>query len=481
MVYSRNTLIRSTIWKLFERFSSQVVSFIVSIILSRILMPEEYGVIAILLIFIYLANVIIDGGLNTALIQKKNTDNIDFSTILYVSLILATILYLILFFLSPIIANFYENSRLVLLLRVLSINLFFNSFNAVQRAYVSKNMMFSKLFYSSFGAVILSGVCGIILAYKGCGAWSLVGQQLVSQIVTCLIMWYTIKWRPIAVFSFERFKGLFNYGWKIFVTNFVIAIYENIRGLIIGKMYSPISLAYFERGKSLPSLFMDNINVSIRTVLFPALSSEQDNKLRIKQMMRRSMNLNCYITFPLLIGLFVVADSFVAVLLTEKWMSAVPFIRIFCIALMLLPLQNSNIEAIKALGYSGIILKLELIKKILEAVILVISFTINVYAVAWGIVVYNVICIFINLYPNRKLLNCNIFEQFIDILPIFITSVLMGGVTWSVYWYGLSDLSTLIIQVCIGFTSYILFSKLFKIDSFIYLLDIFKEFRRNKI
>lgn len=479
MSYSRKVLIGSTIWKLLERFSSQIVSFVVSIVLARILVPEDYGIITILLIFIHLANVIVDGGLNTALIQKKDADNVDFSSILYVSMVIATILYFVLFFTSPLVAKFYGNEKLVPLLRVLSISLFFNSFNAIQRAYVSKHMLFRKLFYSSLGAVVLSGVCGIVLANKGYGAWALVWQQLVSNIATSSIMWLTIKWRPEKVFSLASFKGLFNYGWKIFCTNIIIALYDNIRSLIIGKVYSPASLAYFDRGKSLPALFMDNINTSIRTVLFPALSSEQDDRTRVKQMMRRSMKLNCYVTFPLLVGLFVVAESLVLVLLTDKWLDAVPFIRIFCIAYLLMPVQQSNIEVIKALGYSGVTLKLEIIKKIIEGTILIISFFINVYAVAWGVVIYNAICLFVNLYPNRKFLNYKVTEQLLDITPTFIVALLMGVCSWLIYWFDFNNIITLVIQVLVGCFSYILFSILFKLDSFLYLLETFNWAKRG--
>ena len=458
-----------------ERFSAQIVSFIIGIVLARILMPDAYGVIAILMIFVNFANVIVDGGLNTALIQKKNADNIDFSTIFYVSMMLATVLYAILFFLSPIISNLYDNEKLTLLLRVLSLILFLNSFNAIQRAYVAKHMLFRQLFYSSFGAVVLSGFCGIFMAYNGFGEWALVAQQLVSQLATSILMWITIKWRPEKIFSLERFIGLFDYGWKIFLTNIVIALYENIRGIFIGKLYSPSFLAYFERGKSMPALFMENINSSIKTVLFPALSSEQDNRARVKQMMRRSMKLNCYVTFPLLVGLFVVADSLVIVLLTDKWLDAVPFIRIFCLAYMLMPIQISNIEAIKALGYSNVILKLEVIKKIIEAVILVVSFTISVYAVAWGVVLYNAVCLFINLLPNSKLLQYGVLEQLGDVALILLASIFMGLITWLVYCLNLSSILTLLLQVIFGIVAYVVISKILKIDSYKYIMETLKS------
>ena len=293
-------------------------------------------------------------------------------------------------------------------------------------------------------------------------------------------MWFTIKWRPERLFSYERFKQLFDYGWKIFATNLVIVLYGNIRGLIIGKMYSPVSLAYFERGKSLPALFMENINSSIQAVLLPAFSEQQDNKQRVKQMMKRSMKLNCFVTFPLLVGLFVTAEPLVKVLLTEKWMHAVPFIRVFCIAYIFQPMQIANLEAIKALGYSNTTLKLEIIKKSIEAVILIASFMINIYAVAWGIVVYNAISLLINLSPNTKLLNYEYLEQIKDIFPLVIVSLLMGILTWSIHLIQLNIYITLALQIIVGIMSYLFFSKMFKIDSIEYITDIVKNIKINR-
>lgn len=475
MAFSRKTLISSTIWKLLERFSSQAVSLIVSIVLARLLMPSEYGIVAIIMVFINLANVIIDGGLNTALVQKKDADNIDFSTIFYFCIGLALVIYLLLFISAPFIADFYNNDLLTPVLRVLSINLFINSLNSIQRAYVSKNMLFRKLFVCSFSSVVVSGVVGILMAYMGYGVWALVAQYLFSSITTATIMWFTVKWRPILIFSRERFYGLFDYGWKIFLTNLIIAIYEDIRSLVIGKMYTPASLAFFDRGKQFPNLFMSNINTSLQTVLLPAFADIQDDRTRVKQIMRRSMKLTNFFILPLLVGLMAAAKPFIICLLTEKWIGAVPFLRIFCVAFMMMPIQSSNMCAIKALGYSGTTLKLEIIKKVIEAIILVVSFTIGIYAVAWGIVIYNFICIFINLYPNQKYLNYSIMEQIRDIIPILIPCLCMGAIVYSISFLGLSYLLTLVLQMIIGIIVYILLCVILKLETFNYVLTMVKQ------
>lgn len=475
MAIQSKTIISSMLWKLMERFSTQIVSFVISIILARILSPNEYGIIAIIFIFINFANVIIDGGLNTALIQKKDADQTDFSTIFWFCLFLSVVLYTILFFFAPLIAGFYDNDVLVPVLRVLSLVLFANSFNSIQRAYVSRHMLFKKLFWVNGVSILISGTIGIVMAYQGYGVWALVGQSLSSPIVCCIMMWLTIKWRPTVEFSKQRFKGLFDYGWKIFITNFIVAVYADVRGLVIGKVYQPSALAFFDRGKSLPNLLMENITSSINTVLLPAFANEQDDRARVKQMIRRSVQVSYLFVLPLLVGFFFAAKNIILVLLTEKWLGAVPFVQIFCIAFILMPIQNVNMTAIKSLGYSSITLKLEIVKKILEAIILVISFMIDVYAVAWGIVLYNFICIFINLAPSKKLVNYGWKEQLKDVLPTLMVSLIMGGAVYLCSFLSYNNLIVLVLQIIVGLIVYYLISKLMHLEGLEYLTMYLKQ------
>ena len=468
------------IWKLLERFSSQLVSFVISIILARILMPTDYGIIAIILVFINIANVIIDGGFNTALIQKKDADQTDFSTIFWFCLLMAAVIYLFLYFGAPLVASFYKKDVLIPVLRVLGLNIFFFSFNSIQRAYVSRRMLFQKLFYVNAIAIILSGAIGIAMAYGGYGVWALVGQTLTGSFFCCLFLSFFIQWHPTFVFSKERFTGLFDYGWKIFLTNFIISFYDNIRSLVIGRLYQPAALAFFDRGKSLPSLLMTNVTTSIDSVLLPTLSEEQDNTLRVKQMIRRSIGVSYLFVAPLLVGFIVVAKELVLVLLTEKWLPAVPFVQIFCIAFLLMPIQNINTTGIKSLGYSNIILKLEIIKKIIEAVILVVSFMINVYAIAWGVVLYNAICIAINLSPSKKLVNYGVCEQIRDVLPTLMAALFMGTVVYACGFLPFSNIALLFAQVVAGAAIYCLTCMLLKLDSFVYILGYIKDVLNRK-
>ena len=474
MEINRNIVIKSLFWKFFERLGSQLVSVVVSIILARLLLPEQYGAIALIMIFINVCNVIIDGGLNTALIQKKNADNIDFSTILYSSILISSILYAILFLLAPYIAEFYHLPILQNVIRVLGINLFFYAINSIQRAFVSKYMLFNKLFYSSFISVVISGLIGILLAYENFGIWALVAQNLSCTIITCVVMWFTIKWRPILQFSFERFYKLFSYGWKILMANLIPVIFVEIRKLFIGKLYTPSNLAYYEKGEQFPSLIMNNIFTSIQTILLPTLSECQDDRVRVKAIMRRSTKMSCFIIYPLMVGLIVTAEPLINILLGDKWQEVIPYMQIMCVANFFRPITISNWEAIKALGYSGITLKLEVVKKVVDIVILLISINLGVKAIAWGMVVFNFLCIFINLSPNVKLLNYKIHEQIFDAVPTLMIAVIMGVIIFLLRYTDLGNLSLLCSQILVGVTSYMFLCHMFKEESYTYLLSLVK-------
>lgn len=475
MSYSRGSIIKSFLWKLFERSSTQLIQFVVTIVLARLLLPSEYGTIALIAIFIQLCDVIVDGGLNTALIQKKNADNVDFSTIFFFSLGLSGLMYGILFWGAYSIALFYRQPNLVPIIRVLGLSLPFSAFNSIQRAYVSRNMLFQRLFYSSFGGVFISGLLGILLALRGFGVWALVAQSVINQVFTTVIMWFTVRWRPRFCFSTNRLKVLFSYGWKILGANFITTVFVNIRKLVIGKYFSAASLAYYEKGDQLPSLVMNNVFSSVQTILLPAFSDVQDDRLRVKQMMRRSTKLSCFFIYPLMAGMIVSAKPLVVLLLTEKWLSVVPFVQILCIANFFRPITLSNWEAIKALGYSDITLKLEIVKKIVDVLILVVSVIFGVYAIAWGCVLFNFVCVFINLAPNKKLLDYGVKEQAKDALPTLLIALIMGGGIYGIQLLPIPNIMVLLLQIFFGVILYAGLCLLFKEESMMYILQVAKE------
>jgi O-antigen/teichoic acid export membrane protein len=466
-------------WKFLERGGVQGLQFVISIILARLLLPEDYGILALVVIFITIANVFIQSGLNTALIQKKTVDQVDYSSVFFLSLGIATSLYVLLYFVAPFIARFYDNQSLVSVLRVLALTLFPGAFNSIQNAIVSRTMQFKRLFYSSIGAGIISGVVGISLAYLGYGIWALVFQQLINQVCITLILWFTVKWRPTLQFSLERVKVLFSFGWKLLVSSLIDTTYRDLRSLIIGKVYTPAMLGYYNRGEQFPKLVISNINGSIQSVMLPALAAHQDYADRVKSMMRRSIVTSSFIVFPMMVGLAVVAEPLVILLLTEKWLPSVPFLQIFCASFALWPIHTANLQAINAMGRSDIFLKLEIIKKVLGLAILAVSLPFGVYFLALSQIVSGIISSFINAYPNKKLLNYGYGEQVKDILPSLGLSLFMGIAVYMILYLGLSPLLTMGIQILVGIIIYVGIAYLFKLECFTYLvqtiLGLFKD------
>lgn len=463
-----------------ERGGTQGIQFIVQIVLARLLSPEEYGIIAIVMVFILLANVFVESGFNTALVQKKDADEVDFSSVLYLSLGVATILYGIIFVTAPFIANFYDEPILVQVLRVLSITLFIGAFNSIQNAFVARNMLFKKLFASSLGAVTISGIVGVIAAYSGLGVWALVLQQLTSQLAVAVILWFTVKWRPHLIFSTTRVKSLFSYGSKLLASGLLDTLYINLRTLIIGRMYTPSMLGYYNRGQQFPQLIVSNINGSLQSVMLPALSAHQDDRKRVKEMMRRAVVSSSFLIFPMMVGMAVVAEPLVKIVLTEKWLPAVPFLQIACFTFALWPIHTANLQAINAMGRSDIFLRLEIIKKIMGLIVLGVSLPFGVYAIALGGVFSGLIGTFINAYPNKELLNYSYKEQWLDIMPSLLISLIMGVVVYLFNYLSIPAWQILILQIVSGCIIYILLAKIFKIESFTYLVGTMKQLIKSR-
>lgn len=471
----RSTVLSSLLWKLMERSGTQGIQFLVQIILARLLTPEQFGTIAIVTVFISLATVFVQGGLNTALIQKKGTDDLDFSSIFYLSLGISIILYMIIFFSSPLIAKFYNDSLLIPVLRIMSLTLFLGAFISIQNAYVAKYMMFKKLFISSLGSIIVSGILGVLLAYKGYGVWALVIQQLSNQAMTVLILFFVIKWRPKFMFSKSRVTVLFSFGWKLLISNMLNMFYINLRTLIIGRIYAPSVLGYYDRGEQFPKTIVSNIDGSIQSVMLPTMAAYQDNPNRVKEIARRAIVSSSFLIFPIMIGMFVVSKPLVIIILTDKWLPSVPFLQIFALSYMLMPIHTANLQAINAMGRSDIFLQLEIIKKTIGIVILLISIPFGIYAIAIGMFFSNIVSSFINAYPNKKLLNYSYAEQIKDLLPSLAISVLMAITINSVKYFSLTSWSLLCVQVIIGFIVYISLAILFKLDSLDYIFNTLKQ------
>lgn len=473
-----NTLKKNTlggfIWRFAERCGAQGVQFVVSVILARLLVPEAFGTISLMMVFINILSVFIDSGMGSALIQKKDADDLDFSTVFYFNLFMCSFMYLILFLYAPLIAEFYNNSELTLLVRVIGLSLFFSGVKSIQQAYVFKNMLFKKFFFSTLIGTIISAVVGITVAYKGYGVWALISQNLTNSVIDMIIIWCLVKWRPKWMFSFERLKGLFSYGWKLLASALLDTGYNQLRTLIIGKVYSTADLAYYTKANNFPSIIITNVNSSIDSVLLPSMSSVQDSVESVKGMTRRAMKTSTYVMAPLLMGLAACGQSVISILLTDKWLPSYPFMVIFCITYMFYPVHTANLNAIKALGRSDLFLKLEIIKKVVGITAILITFKISVMAMAYSLLITSVLSQIINSWPNKKLMNYSYIEQLKDILPGILLAAFMGGCVYCVNFFHLNNWLTLIIQVPLGAIIYIGLSALFKLESFTYILDMIK-------
>lgn len=476
---TKKSVIGNFIWRFAERCGAQLVTFIVSIALARILDPKDYGTIALVTVFTTILQVFVDSGLGTALIQKKDADDLDFSSVFYFNFIVCIILYVGMFIAAPYIALFYKDTTLTPVIRVISLTIVISGVKGIQQAYVSKNMLFKRFFFSTIGGTIFSAVLGIAMAYMGYGVWALVAQQLSNTAIDTLILWLTVKWRPKKMFSYERLKGLFSFGWKLLISSLLDTAYNNLRNLIIGKLYSSSDLAFYNQGEKFPKVIVMNINASIDSVLLPTMSVEQDNPERIKQMTRRAIKTSTYVMAPLMMGLAFCAEPIVRLVLTDKWIFCIPFLRIFCITYMFWPVHTANLNAINAMGRSDWFLRLEIIKKIVGLAILLSTMWFGVMAMAYSLLLSSVLSQIINSWPNRKLLKYGYLEQVRDFAPGILLAVLMGICVHFVEYMSLPMIVTLVVQIVLGAIIYIVGSAILKLEEFQYLLEMIKSIMKK--
>lgn len=471
----RSKVFNSFLWRFFERSGAKGVTFIVSLLLARILDPVVYGIIAIVMVFTNIMQVFIDSGLGNALIQKKDAESVDFSSVFYFNLITCFVLYAVMFFAAPFISVFYEMPELTSVIRVLSLSIVVSGIKNVQQAYVSKYLMFKKFFYATLGGTIVAAIVGIIMGLLGYGVWALVAQFLVNNCIDTLILWVLVDWRPTREFSFARLKDLLSYGWKILVSSLIDVVYTDLRSLVIGKIYSSSDLAFFNRGVQVPNIIVTTVNTSLDSVLLPIMSNVQDDIYRVKAMTRRAIKTSAYVIFPLMMGLAGCSTPLVRLVLTDKWLSCVPFLRMFCFAFMFHPIQTANLNAIKAIGRSDVFLKVELWKKVVGIIGLICTMYISVMAMGYSMIVIAFAGQIISSIPSEKLLGYSLKEQITDILPCGIISLLMGFAVYCVQFLNISDFLTLVIQVLLGVVLYVVGSKLFKLDSYSYILGLIKS------
>ncbi len=476
-----NKIFRGMFWKLLERFGVFGIQFLLQIVLARILDPSYYGMLTIMTIFTTLANVFVQTGFNTSLIQNKDVTDEDYSSVFWVSLLVAVVLYVGLYFAAPAIGGFYKSPQIVAPFRVLCLMLIPCAFNSVQLAKLSREMNFHKVFLSNIVGVIISGIAGIACAYAGLGLWALVVQSLSNVVVACIVMLVTVKWRPRFVCNLRRVGVLFSFGWKLLVSGLLDTLYSDLTSLIVGKKYDTGTLGYYHRGMQFPQVLANPITGALQSVLLPAMSQKQDSREQVKALTRRTVTLGSYIIFPLMAGLAGVANSLVSLLLTDKWLPCVPYLQVFCVSFAFYHVHSANLQAINAMGRSDVFLKLEIMKKTVGLSFIAIGLFCfeTPLAIAVATTATTPIGLLINAYPNKKLIGYSFSEQVRDILPALLLSLGMLAAVFAVELLQMNTLLTLIVQVAVGVCVYVALSALFRIADFRYLLDLIKNFLHN--
>lgn len=463
---------RSIGWSAVERLSIQGINFFLSIIIARLVSPSSYGLIVMVQIFLSFSQVFIDGGFSNALIQKKDRDEIDFCTVFFFNLGIAACLYLLLFFLAPVIANFYDEPRLISITRVISLNLIFSSLSIVQRTRLTINLDFKTQTKASLIAAIISGTIGIICAYSGLEVWALVTQSLVNQLIISVSLMLFLKWRPRPVFSTKSFMHLFSFGSKLMMNNILTSIYVNITNLVIGKKYTSADLAFYNRGFTLSQFPSTNIADLLNRVIFPILVNVQDDIDSLKKEYLKYLHLSNFIILPLMGGLLVLAKPLVEVILTSKWLDAVPYIQIFCLNFMFYPLQLQSGNPVAAIGNSSILLKAQVVKKIVSLGILLVTLTINIPAVCWGILISSAFECFTNVCICRKEIGVGFWLHIKNLFDVVTNVVIMCILVFFITSFISNPLLKLIIGVCVGVISYFLGTWILNMREKEYLLNI---------
>ena len=478
---NKSTVIKSLIYKTVERFSVKGLGFIISILLARMLSPDVFGQIALITVIINLSQSIIEGGLSTALVQNKDVDDRDYSTVFYICMVLSAVIAAVVFAGAPLLANYYKSPDMLLPLRVYIFSVFFSSYASILMAQMQREMRFKQILYCSLTATCVSGTLAVALAFAGAGIWTLVVYYFSHTVVDCLAMFAAVRWVPRLSFSVARAKVLYGFGWKMLASSLLCSLYYDLRSLIIGKRFSTEALGYYDRGNQIPFVISSALDSSVQSVMFPVLAKSQDDKGTLKGILRRSLTLSALLVIPAMIGLSAIADTFIRLLLTDKWLNSVAFMQVLCIGHAASALTAPNLVAIKAMGRSDIYMKLEFVRRVLMLLVLGITvFAFDfVIAMAYSFALSAWIDAIVCAIPTGRLLGYGLGEQFKDIGKTILAAVLMGLAVWAVGLLTMPLFLELIAQIGCGVIVYIILCRLMKIESFMYVLNNLKQMKKG--
>lgn len=464
--------IHGVIWSLIDNVSSSGVIFFVGIILARLLTPEEYGVMAMVSIFIAISNSIIDSGFSSALIRKVKVKPIEYNTVFYFNLLISLLLYICLFFISPFIALFFREPILCEVMRVIGLVLIINALSIIPYTIFVREINFKTQTIISLIASVGSGVIGVWMAFSGQGVWSLVGQQLGRQCLNTLFLWFFCHWKPTVSFSMTAFKEMFGFGSKLLLSGLLDTIYKDIYYIVIGRCFSSSILGQYTRAKQFSMVFSTNLTTVVQRVSFPVLSSIQDDSIRLREAYRKVIKSTMLVSFACMLGLAAIAKPLLILLISDKWLPAVYFLQIVCFSNMLYPLHAINLNILKVKGRSDVFLKLEVIKKVLAIFPILVGVYLGIEMMLWGSVIISVISYFLNAYYSASLINYSVYEQLKDIFPSFIVSLGVGFLMWSISLLSISYYLMLIIQLSTGFILAYLIYNWLRLDEFLEIKSI---------
>lgn len=452
-------------WAYGERILAQLISLIVSIILARILDPEHYGIIAIVTVFISILNALTSGGFGNALVQKKDADDLDFDTICWFSIVLSIILYIVLYFAASAIANFFKMPELLWVTRVMGIRVIISAFNSIQHAYVQRHMEFKRFFFATLGGTLVSAVVGIVMAYMGFGVWALVGQYMTNSCIDTVVLRFTIKWKPRLQWSYKRLETMMSFGLKMLGATLVNTLQDNIRSIVVGKVFTSEDLAYYNQGKKYPATLMNNLVGSIQKILFPAFADQQDDRGIIKSQMRKAIRLSSFILVPIVIGMVAISDTFILLLLTEKWAPAIPYLRIMSLIYSTRTMESIFQSGLLAIGKSSANMTHEVVTSVLSLLLICIgAFVVkSVEFIAWSYVIIMLVGTGIFAYYVSRYFDYKPLEVAKDFLPFLCISIMMG---LTVYYIGrlyINRAVLFLIQIIAGIFVYISIAVMIKL------------------
>lgn len=467
-------------WRLLEQVGSQLVSMIIQIVLARLLLPDDYGDIGYLTIFIAIVDVFLKQGFTTALIQKQDAGDIDNSTVFFANIALSVILYYVLFSIAPFVSEYYREPKLVAIMRVFSLTTIIGSLSAVHEALIAKGLAFRKSFVRGLANTTTYGLVGILCAYKGFGVWSLVFGRLAGTIVGVIILWVAVKWKPKFIFSWKSLKTLFGFSSGVLATNLLETIFHNIHTLFIGRMYTSSDLGYYQRGQGIPQLVMGTVDGTMSEVMYPTFSIIQNDLTKLKATLKRSIKTSMYVCLPLLTGLMITARPLTIILLTEKWLPSVPYMQLMCVVTMFWPL-SARLHALKAIGLSKLTFKISLVNNLVYVFVTLSIAKFGPLYIMIAAIISNIFgLIYSSIYVN-KYIGYSLTELFLDVLPPFVLTVIMALIVYLFSLLSLSYMVTFVLQVFMGIVVYVVGSVALKIDSFYYIWDIILKFVVNGV